>query len=106
MDEDLAPRLVSSPPLISACLSGKDLAPTYEAVVSELGWELDAAKLAEMRGANEQHLAELAERIADAEKNLGDTEVREARLAKAEYLCKIGARLPALPRHGTINPKP
>ena len=35
-------------------------------------------------------LKQLEIRIEDAEKNLGDTEIREANLAKAEYLSLIG----------------
>jgi 26S proteasome regulatory subunit N7 len=35
-------------------------------------------------------LKELDEKIADAEKNLGESEIREAMLAKSDYLLKIG----------------
>lgn len=35
-------------------------------------------------------LKELDSKIEDAEKNLGDTEIRETNLAKAEYLSLIG----------------
>ena len=34
---------------------------------------------------------ELEAAIKDAEENMGDIEVRDARLAKADYLCKLGA---------------
>ena len=44
-----------------------------------------------MKAANEAQLAKLEETIKDAEENLGDIEVREAYLAKADYLYKIGA---------------
>ena len=43
-----------------------------------------------MQQANETALKELEEKIADADENLGDIEVRDAHLAKSEYLCKIG----------------
>ena len=36
---------------------------------------------------------ELDSKIEDAEKNLGDTEIREANLAKAEYLAMIGDKV-------------
>ena len=44
-----------------------------------------------MRTANEAQLSKLEASIKDAEENLGDIEVRDAFLAKADYLYKIGA---------------
>ena len=44
----------------------------------------------QMRVTNAKRLEELEAAILDAEENLGDVEVRSARAAKAEYLCKIG----------------
>ncbi len=43
-----------------------------------------------MRKANEEQLSKLEASIRDAEENLGDIEVRDAFLAKADYLYKIG----------------
>ena len=67
------------------------LAPTYEAVCAEMGWPIDTAKLEAMRGVNAAKLEELEAAIKDAEENMGDIEIRDARLAKADYLCKLGA---------------
>ena len=57
---------------------------------SELGWTPDSARLEAMRAANEKEAARLDAAVKDAEENLGDIEVRDAHLAKAEYLYKIG----------------
>lgn len=43
-----------------------------------------------MQSANETKMQELEGKIKDAEENLGDTEVKEALTAKADYLCRIG----------------
>ena len=43
-----------------------------------------------MQSANQAKLQELEGKIKDAEENLGDTEVKEALTAKADYLCRIG----------------
>jgi len=43
-----------------------------------------------MKEKNESRLKELDYSIEDAEKNLGEMEVREANLAKAEYYSLIG----------------
>ena len=43
-----------------------------------------------MTAENETELKVLEDKIKDAEENLGESEHREALLAKAEYLTKIG----------------
>merc|ERR1712193_199837 len=48
-----------------------------------MGWS-------DMSAENEAELKVLDEKIKDAEENLGESELREALLAKAEYLTKIG----------------
>jgi 26S proteasome regulatory subunit N7 len=73
-------------------LANADLAPIYEHVCTELGLQVDAAKLAGMKERNATKLAELEAKIADARENLGETEVRDALLAKAEFLADIGDR--------------
>ena len=56
----------------------------------EAGWSPDASQLQRMQSANQTKLQELESKIKDAEENLGDTEVKEALTAKADYLCRIG----------------
>lgn len=72
-----------------------NMAPLYEELCAELGWDLDGAALERMRAANTAHLETLAEKIKDAEENLGETEVRDALLARADYLAEIGDRAAA-----------
>jgi hypothetical protein len=94
--------------------------PLYMLSYERLGWPVDEAKTEEMRAKNEQTLKELDDRcaatgsqparrhpaavlctlvfsrpksrrrITDAEANLGESEVREALLAKANFYVKIG----------------
>ncbi|DBA66487.1 hypothetical protein WJX79_005321 [Trebouxia sp. C0005] len=70
----------------------EDLAPLYEFLCQEVGWNPDASQLKRMQSANQTKLQELEAKIKDAEENLGDTEVKEALTAKADYLCRIGDR--------------
>ena len=67
-----------------------DAAPLYEHSCQTLGWTADASRMSSMRKANEEQLIKLEASIKDAEENLGDIEVRDAFLAKADYLYKIG----------------
>ena len=65
----------------------------YEQVCEEYGWTKDTALVQQMRATNEVKLKELDGKIEDAEKNLGETEVRDFMLDKALQLTKIGAKV-------------
>lgn len=68
----------------------------YEEVCKDLHWPVDSALVETMKIANEAELKKLDAAIEDAEKNLGEMEVRESHLAKSEYLSRIGNRDAAL----------
>ena len=82
-----------------------DLAPLYQYLCSELGWTLDSTKLAEMQAANAAKLTELDAKQKDAEENLGETEVRDVMLARAEYLGSIGDREAAAQAFDAVEKK-
>ena len=69
------------------------MAPFYQSLCSEAGRPADPALLSKLQEANVSELARLEEALKDARENLGDTEVRDALLAKAEYLTKIGDKV-------------
>ncbi|XP_004952997.1 26S proteasome non-ATPase regulatory subunit 6 [Setaria italica] len=73
-----------------------DMAPLLESLVSAGVLEPDAALLAEMRGRIDEEIRKLDEKIADAEENLGESEVREAHLAKSLYFIRVGEKEKAL----------
>lgn len=66
------------------------MAPWYQNVCLELEWMTDDTLLTMMKNKNTDQLKKLDEAIVDAEKNLGEMEVREAYLKKAEYFSRIG----------------
>lgn len=70
------------------------MAPFYETVcITQLGFKLDEDLLKKMKETNEKDLKAIDEKIEDAEKNLGETEVRDFMLEKAEYLSRIGDKV-------------
>ncbi|XP_070498185.1 26S proteasome non-ATPase regulatory subunit 6 [Chironomus tepperi] len=71
-------------------IKAENMAMFYEETCTELGWTVDQQLLAEMKAVNAKKIEELDAVIEDAEKNLGEMEVREANLKKSEYLCRIG----------------
>jgi len=75
----------------------KGMLPYYEKYLCPvpLGPADDALK-AEMKSKNEEDLARLEERIKDAKENLGDIEIRDALLGKAEFYNRIGDKEAAI----------
>ncbi|XP_044758701.1 26S proteasome non-ATPase regulatory subunit 6 [Coccinella septempunctata] len=67
-----------------------DMAPFYEFICKDSNWKKDAKLLTTMKTKNAEQIKKLDEAIEDAEKNLGEMEVREAYLKKAEYFSRIG----------------
>lgn len=72
------------------------MAPFYKLVTSELGIPLDTDLLTRMTTANEEKVVKLIEQLEDAEKNAGESEVREAIAARADHYCRIGDKDKAL----------
>ncbi|XP_030371235.1 26S proteasome non-ATPase regulatory subunit 6 [Scaptodrosophila lebanonensis] len=76
-------------------IQADNMAPWYEHICTELNWTMDKDILARMREQNRIQIEQLDAAIEDAEKNLGEMEVREANLKKSEYLCRIGDKVAA-----------
>ncbi|GLU12759.1 hypothetical protein SLE2022_294180 [Rubroshorea leprosula] len=81
---------------VIAAVKADDMAPFLETLVAQKVAELDQSVLESMRGNNEEEVKKLDEKIADAEENLGESEVREAHLAKSLYYIQIGDKEKAL----------
>lgn len=75
---------------VEGILRANNMSKVYEFFASTLGWKVDQAALDSMRSENTKKIAELDEKIVEVEKNMGDEEVRDAMLAKADYLANIG----------------
>lgn len=69
------------------------MAPFYEETCKDLGWKIDTKLLNKLKEENKAEIDRLDAAIKDVEVNLTETEVRDAWLAKAEYLCKIGDKV-------------
>lgn len=70
-----------------------DMAPYYEGLCKDLKWQLDNDLLSKMKKTNEEELKRLDDVLEDAEKNLGESEIRDAMMARAEYLIRIGDKV-------------
>ncbi|OAY63190.1 26S proteasome non-ATPase regulatory subunit 6 [Ananas comosus] len=73
-----------------------DMASLYESLAAKSVLEMDAGLLESMRQRIDEEVKKLDDRIADAEENLGESEVREAHLAKALFFIRIEDKEKAL----------
>lgn len=69
------------------------MAPFYEEICKDLGWSVDTALLESMKQENAKTLASIEESIKDAEENLGETEIRDLLIKKAEHYSRIGDKV-------------
>lgn len=82
-----------------------DMAPFYKVFCKQLHIPVDQVLANEMEAANGSRLKELDENIKKAEDSEGETEIREAMIAKAHYLSKIGNKADALTQFRAIFDK-
>jgi 26S proteasome regulatory subunit N7 len=69
------------------------MAPLYKDLINEFNWPKDLVLLEVMENDNEKELSRLTAVLEDAIENLGETEMRDAMVARAEYLCFIGNKV-------------
>ena len=69
------------------------MAPFYEECCRDLNWTLDKNLLQTLKKENEDMLKTLSDAIEDAENTMGESEIREANLKKAEYYSRIGDKV-------------
>jgi len=69
------------------------MAPFYEHLCNVFKWPVDQALLDRMKKLNEEKIQALEAKLTDAESNLGETEVFDALLARADYYTQIGDKV-------------
>lgn len=77
-------------------MTASNMAPFYKYTCKTLGWSEDAELVTRMEAKNSADLTALKDKLEDAKENHGETEVREAQLARADLLAKIGDRQAAI----------
>ncbi len=69
------------------------MAPYYRLVISTGALPSDQTILESLENANKEELAKLDERVAEAEKQEGESDIADALKARANYLTKIGDKV-------------
>ncbi|KAI8148117.1 26S proteasome subunit RPN7-domain-containing protein [Fennellomyces sp. T-0311] len=81
------------------------MAPFYKYTTELLKLPFDQALFAKMESVNKEDLAKFDEKVEDAEQNMGETEVNEALLGKADYYAQIGDKERALAAYNDLLTK-
>ncbi|CAB3406726.1 unnamed protein product [Caenorhabditis bovis] len=102
LDKDLKAQKLEA---LQLAITENNMAPFYELVCADLKVPADAARLSQMKAENEKRIKEFDSEIEDAEKNLGESEVRQALLRKFEYYCQIGDKENATKTYKTTYEK-
>jgi len=82
-----------------------NMVPFYLSLCEDLKLPQDKALVEEMNKINEEKLKQLDDTLKDAVENLGESEVREAHLAKANFYTRIGDREKAITQFALTEPK-
>jgi 26S proteasome regulatory subunit N7 len=69
------------------------MAPYYRIVTSTAALPLDQTLLDSMEKANKDELDKLDERLVEAEKTEGESEISDALKARANYLTRVGDKV-------------
>ncbi|KAI8850264.1 26S proteasome subunit RPN7-domain-containing protein [Chytridium lagenaria] len=77
-------------------IKADSMAPFYKQIAEELKWNIDETIMNAAIAANEAELKRLEDKLNDAQQNLGETDISDALIAKADYLSKIGEKEKAL----------
>ncbi|KAK5575567.1 hypothetical protein RB653_006700 [Dictyostelium firmibasis] len=64
--------------------------PLYKTLVEQLKWTEDQGLVSKLKAENESELKALDDKITDSVENFGESEIREAYLAKSDFYCRIG----------------
>jgi len=89
LSDELVPNKSQIKQKLFSAITENNMAPFYLAIGEELGG-FDQKLFDKMKQANDEKIKKLDDSIVDAKENFGESEVREALLAKADYYNRIG----------------
>lgn len=90
--DEVAPNKAQLRQNLLEAVKSQNMVPFYLNLCEDLKWPQDKAFVEAMNKANEEKLQQLDATLKDALENLGESEVREAKLAKANFYTRIGDR--------------
>lgn len=67
--------------------------PFYQSVAEQFKWDTDQTLVSKLKASNDETIKTLDDKVKDAEENLGESEIRDAHLARAEFFSRIGDKV-------------
>jgi len=99
LPDEICPEKAEIKKKLMEAISEHNMAPFYLNLCEELKWTVDQTLLKKMNEENEKKLEKLEASIKDALENLGESEVKDAMLAKADHFNRIGDKAKAIPQY-------
>jgi 26S proteasome regulatory subunit N7 len=67
--------------------------PFYQSLAEQFKWDVDQDLVSKLKASNDETIKTLDDKVKDAQENLGETEIRDALLARAEFFARIGDKV-------------
>lgn len=105
LPDNLSPNKKDVREKLLATITNENMTHLYQKLFEDMKWDSDSTLVNKMKQANEEKITQLDATIKDAVENLGESEVREAHAAKAEYFARIGDKENAVAAYRTTLEK-
>jgi len=96
LSDELTPNKAEVKQKLLAAIEADKMLPYYLSLVDQFKWEADQGLVDKLKASNDETIKTLDDKVKDAEENLGESEIREALLARADFYCRIGDKEKAL----------
>lgn len=90
LSDELVPNKAELKQKLLADIEKDKMLPYYQYLVEQFKWDVDQGLVDKLKASNDETLKALDDKVKDAEENLGESEIRESLLARADFLCRIG----------------
>jgi 26S proteasome regulatory subunit N7 len=96
LSDELTPNKAEIKQKLLKAVEADKMLPFYLSLVEQFKWDQDQGLVDKLKAANEETIKTLDEKVKDATENLGESEIREALLARAEFFSRTGDKEKAL----------
>ena len=70
-----------------------EMLPFYQSLAEQFKWDVDQTLVNKLKASNDETIKTMDDKVKDAEENLGESEIRDALLARAEFFSRIGDKV-------------
>jgi len=96
LSDELAPNKKEMQQKLMAIIEADKMLPFYQSLAEQFKWDVDQDLVSKLKASNDETIKTLDDKVKDAQENLGETEIRDALLARAEFFARIGDKEKAI----------